>query len=77
VTTPRLVYFEAEDIIHITLADEPETHSVELGPNITAELNAQGELIGIEILEATSFLRDFVLESSQARLLHLPLAQPA
>ncbi|MDD1631039.1 MAG: DUF2283 domain-containing protein, partial [Methylococcaceae bacterium] len=35
--------------------------SVELSPNITAELNAEGELIGVEILKASIFLRDFIL----------------
>ncbi len=40
-----------------------------LSPNITAEMNERGELIGIEILEASSFIRDSILESSQAKIL--------
>lgn len=43
--------------------------SIELSPNITAELNERGELIGIEILEASFFLRNSILESSQAKIL--------
>jgi len=51
----HMVYFEQEDVLHVAISDEPEAGSVELTPNITVELNAQGELIGIEILEASSF----------------------
>ena len=65
----KLVYFEAEDVLHIRLTDEEETGSVELSPNITAELNEAGELIGVEILEASEFLKNTVLESVQARIL--------
>ncbi len=67
----RMVYFEENDILHLSVSDEPETASVELSPNITAELNEQGELIGIEILNASSFIRDSILESAQAKLLSL------
>ena len=70
-SNPRMVYFEENDILHLSVSDEPETASVELSPNITAELNEQGELIGIEILNASSFIRDSILESAQARLLSL------
>ena len=67
----RMVYFEENDILHLSVSDEPETASVELSTNITAELNEQGELIGIEILNASAFIRDSILESAQARLLSL------
>jgi uncharacterized protein YuzE len=33
----------------------PESESIELSPNITAELNDKGELIGIEIVNAGAF----------------------
>ncbi len=68
---PRMVYFEQEDILHIALSDEQEANSVEIAPHITAELNGEGELIGIEILNASDFLRDSILESVQAKLLEL------
>ena len=42
---------------------------MEVSPDITAELNAKGELIGIEILNASRFLRDTVLDSVQGRML--------
>jgi uncharacterized protein YuzE len=72
-----MAYFEKEDVLHLSISDEPEAGSVEVSPNITAELNADGELIGIEILNASSFVRDSVLESVQARVLDLPEAKSA
>lgn len=69
--TPQMVYFEREDILHLALSDEPEAGSVEISPNITAELNDKGELIGVEILNASAFLRDSILESVQAKVLQL------
>ncbi len=36
-----------------------------------AELNVKGELIGIEILDASTYVRDTVLESAQAKMLSL------
>jgi len=67
----RMTYFKDEDVIHIAISDEKEVNSIELSPNITAEMNEQGELIGIEIIEASSFIRDYILESSQAKILKL------
>ena len=66
-----MVYFEKDDVLHLAVSDEPEAGSIEINPNITAEINAKGELIGIEILNASAFIRDSVLESVQARMLHL------
>lgn len=67
----RMAYFKAEDVLHMVISNEKETDSIELSPNVTAELNKSGELIGIEILEASAFLRDSILESSQAKILKL------
>ncbi len=68
---PKLNYFPEQDIIHLAISEENEADSVEISPNITAELNQEGELIGVEILKASTFLRDFVLETTQAKLLTL------
>ena len=65
---PRMTYFEQDDILHLVISDEPEESSTELGPNITAEMNAKGELIGVEILNASVFIRDSILESVQAKI---------
>jgi uncharacterized protein YuzE len=70
-------YFEDEDVLHLVISEESESDSVELSPNITAELNAAGELIGIEILNASKYLRDSILDSAQARMLRLPRAGTA
>ncbi len=67
----KMTYFNDKDILHIVISEEKEADSIELSPNITAELNENGELIGIEILEASAFLRDSILESSQAKILNL------
>ena len=64
-----MAYFEKEDILHLTLSNEREVGSVEISPNITVELNEAGELIGIEIINASAFIRDSILESVQGRLL--------
>jgi uncharacterized protein YuzE len=72
---PKMNYFPEQDVIHLTITDEEEIESMELSPNITAELNANGELIGVEILKASTFLRDFILESTQAKLMQLQQAR--
>jgi uncharacterized protein YuzE len=68
--SPRIRYFEQEDVLHLVIT-EPESKSVELNPNVTVELNDKNEMIGVEILNASSFLRDAVLDSIQARALQL------
>lgn len=68
---PKMSYFAEEDVLHLVITEEEEARSVELAPHITAELNQSGELIGIEILEASAFLRDSILEGVQAKLLNL------
>ena len=73
----RIHYFEQEDILHLIVAEGTESRSLELSPNITVELNDQNELLGVEILHASTFLRDAVLESIQTKTLQLLEAQPA
>lgn len=68
---PKLSYFDQEDILHLAISEEEEANSVELSPNINAELNEKGELIGIEILNASTFVRDAIMEGVQAKVLHL------
>lgn len=68
---PTMRYFPEQDVIHLTITNEEEAETLELSPNITAELNADGDLIGVEILKASAFMRDFVLESTQAKLMQL------
>lgn len=68
---PQINYFKEEDILHLLISEEPESASIEISPNVTAELNAAGDLIGVEILNASNYIRDFILESVQGKLLNL------
>jgi uncharacterized protein YuzE len=67
----KMNYFENEDILHLIISEEKEAASIEISPNITAELNDNGELIGIEILGASSYIRDSIMEAAQAKVLNL------
>ncbi len=58
-------------MLHLAITEEPEGRSLELSPDITVELNDKGEMIGVEILNASKFLRDVVLESIQAKTLRV------
>jgi uncharacterized protein YuzE len=62
-------YFDKEDILHLVIKQGKEASSVEMSPNITVELDEKGEMIGIEIQNATHFIRDGLLESIQAKIL--------
>lgn len=67
----KMTYFKDEDILHLIISEEHEANSVELSPNVTVELNEKDELIGIEIINASAFIRDSILEATQAKLLNL------
>jgi uncharacterized protein YuzE len=69
-----MLYFSEEDVLHLLISESEEANSIEVSPNITAELNERGEFIGIEILEASTFVRDTILEGVQAKLLKLVTA---
>jgi len=71
----KLVYFEQEDTLHLIISDGPEKGSMEFGPSLSADLNKDGELIGLEILNASAFIRDSVVESLQAKVLALAKAE--
>lgn len=62
-------YFPDQDVLHVLIREGEEVGSVELSPHVTAELDEAGEIIGIEITNATAYVRDNILESAQARLL--------
>jgi uncharacterized protein YuzE len=64
----RMVYFESDDVLHLSVSDEPEASCVELSPTIMAELNSKGQLIGIEFLGASEFIRSSVLDSVRSKV---------
>lgn len=72
----KLRYFEQGDVLHLMIAEGKEMQSVEIYPNVTLELNEDGDVMGIEILDATRFIRDFILESAQAKMLNLGNTSP-
>jgi uncharacterized protein YuzE len=74
---PKMAYFEENDVLHIVISEEDEAGSVELSPNITAELNDKGDLIGLEILNASTYIRDSILETAQAKVLSIASSQNA
>lgn len=52
-------YDEKEDILY--LAKEGEEHEVvEIAPGINAELDSSGNLIGVELFNASDVLRDVI-----------------
>jgi len=73
----EMTYFDKEDVLYLKISSEPESGSIEISPNITVELNDKDEMIGIEILNASDFIRDSILESVQAKMLHFNKAQTA
>ncbi len=60
-------YFAQEDILYLAISDDSENSSIELSPNITAEYNDKGELIGIEILKASDFIRDSIAKFGRGK----------
>ena len=46
---PKMTYFEENDVLHLVISEENEAGGVELSPNITAELNDKGDLIGLDV----------------------------
>jgi uncharacterized protein YuzE len=60
-------YFGREDVLHILVSRGKEAGSVEMAPNITVELNGSGDVIGMEILGASTYLRDTVMNTARAQ----------
>ncbi len=54
-------YSQEEDVLHILIANGRESERRELTPDIMAELNVKGELIGLEILNASVVIPNLVL----------------
>ncbi|GEM_PF-196169 len=67
----EIKYFEYDDVLHFVISNEREAGSLEISPNITAKINGDGELIGIEILNASTFVWDYIMEMAQAKIFGL------
>ncbi|MGZ8217923.1 DUF2283 domain-containing protein [Methylomagnum sp.] len=67
---PIVHHFPEQDVIHLAITNEEEAETLELSPNITAELNADGDLIGVEILKASAFMSNLKLDQEEQDLLN-------
>lgn len=65
----QMRYFPDEDILHLLIAKGQEAKSMEVSPGVTVELDEDGSVIGVEILDASRFMRDTVLDTMQGRLI--------
>ena len=54
---PIVRYDNKVDALYIVAKKGPEEEFVEVAPGVNVELNEQGEVIGIEILNASKVLR--------------------
>ncbi len=54
---PKLVYDSKSDVLYIVARKGREEEFVEIAPGINVELDEKGEVIGIEILNASNFLK--------------------
>jgi len=61
-------YDSEADILYIA-SEGMEAEAVEIADGVFAELDANGELIGVEILRASQLLRD-VIESLWVKAMH-------
>ena len=54
---PLINYDSKSDIIYIVTKEGSEEEFIEIAPGINVELDENGEVIGIEILNASEFLK--------------------
>ena len=55
----KVFYDEKEDILYLS-REGVEEEVVELSPGVNAELDMQGNLVGVEIFNASTLLKDVV-----------------
>jgi uncharacterized protein YuzE len=53
-------HYPENNVLYVLIQAGEEATSVEIEPGVTAELNKSGKLIGIEILDASKYLRKLV-----------------
>jgi len=63
----RVFYDEKEDILYLGKEGQEE-EIVELAPGINVELDGSGELIGVELFNASTLLKD-VIKPMEKRIL--------
>lgn len=55
----KVLYDDEEDILYLAKEGEEE-EVVELSPGVNIELDSSGELIGIELFNASAILKDVI-----------------
>ena len=61
-------YYPENDVLYVLIQAGEEARSVEVEPGVTAELNKDGKIIGIEILDASKYLRKLVRQKLEPQL---------
>jgi uncharacterized protein YuzE len=57
---PIVNYDSKSDILYIVTKKGDEEEFIEIAPGVNVELDAEGQVIGIEILNASEFLKPIV-----------------
>jgi uncharacterized protein YuzE len=55
----KVFYDDQEDILYLA-KDGQEEEVVELGPNVNMELDKAGNLIGVEVFQASQLFKDVI-----------------
>ncbi len=58
----RMVYFEQEDILHLMVASGSEAQSIELSPDVTVEMDTDGQTLGVEIVNASQYVPELLAQ---------------
>lgn len=58
----KLHYYARADVLHYLAREGEQFASREVAPGVTLELDERGQVIGIEILDASRFMRRFVMK---------------
>ena len=61
-------YYPENDVLYVLLQAGEEAKAVEIEPGVTAELNKRGKLIGIEIFDASKYLRKLIQQRLEPQL---------
>jgi uncharacterized protein YuzE len=61
-------YYPENDVLYVLIQAGEEAKSVEIEPGVTAELDKNGKLIGIEILDASKYLRKLIQQRLEPQL---------
>ena len=58
----KLSYDRETDSLYVSFVDRPGADAVEVAPGVVADLDAQGEIVGLDIDHASRFIDDETLQ---------------